>query len=153
MIKKLLLKILLIIMVVFSVSCANKNINNNIEEEKDETEMELRLKIDDVNVDVLWEDNESVLELKNISKNGLSLKLNEYGGFEQTGLIGKTIVSNDEQMDVSCGDIVLYNSRQICLYYDDNSWSFTKLGKINLAKERIIELLDKNSVNIYLYIG
>ena len=101
-------------------------------------------------VPVTWEDNASVRALNELAKNGLVLALHEYGGFEQTGLIGQTIVSNDVQMDVDAGDIVLYNSRQICLYYNRNSWSFTRLGKMNLAKEEIIVLLQKDSVTIEL---
>lgn len=44
----------------------------------------------------------------------------------------KTIT--EEKDETANGDIVLYNSNQICLYYDNNSWSFTKLGQINLSK-------------------
>ena len=44
-------------------------------------------------------------------------------------------------MNVGPGDIVLYNSNQICLYYGNNSWSFTKLGRINLSENKIKELL------------
>lgn len=44
-------------------------------------------------------------------------------------------------MNVGPGDIVLYNSNQICLYYDNNSYLFTKLGHINLRKSELRELL------------
>ena len=75
----------------------------------------LKLKIGDLNVDVFWSDNESVRDLKRIAKDGLSIALHKYGDFEQTGLLGTNIISNNEQMSVHCGDIVLYNSNQICV--------------------------------------
>ena len=111
----------------------------------------LELKIDNIVVEVFWLDNDSVKALKELAKDGLTLELHEYGGFEQTGLIGSTITSNDSWIDVDYGDIVLYQSKQICLYYDKNSYSFTKLGHINLSKSEVRELLaDKDNVTITL---
>ena len=88
-------------------------------EEVDETaNMTLTLKISDTLVDVFWLDNESVKDLKKHAKEGLTIELHQYGNFEQTGLLGFNLVSNDTQMSVGPGDIVLYNSNQICLYYN-----------------------------------
>lgn len=50
---------------------------------EDETaNMELTLKIDDIEVDVIWADNDSVRALKNLAKDGLTINMNKYGGFE-----------------------------------------------------------------------
>lgn len=119
-------------------------------EEEDETaNMTLTLKIGNNSVDVFWLDNESVKDLKKHVKEGLTIELHKYGNFEQTGLLGFTLVSNDTQMSVGPGDIVLYNSNQICLYYDNNNWSFTKLGHINLSKTELRELLaEEDTVTI-----
>ena len=79
------------------------------------------------------------------------MELHPYGNFEQTGLLGINLVSNDTQMSVGPRDIVLYNSNQIWLYYDNNSWSFTKLGHINLSKSELRELLaEEDAVTITL---
>lgn len=119
-------------------------------EEVDETaNMTLILKIGNTLVDVFWLDNESVKDLKKHAKEGLTIELHQYGNFEQTGLLGFNLVSNDAQMSVGPGDIVLYNSNQICLYYDNNSWPFTKLGHINLSKSELRELLaEEDTVTI-----
>ena len=54
-------------------------------------------------------------------------------------------------MDVCPGDIVLYNSNQICLYYSTNSLTATKLGHINLGRSKIVELLgEEEAVTITL---
>ena len=109
----------------------------------------IELKIGNMVVDVNWLDNDSVKALKKLAKDGLTIELHQYGDFEQTGLLGFTLVSNDTEMNVGPGDIVLYNSNQICLYYDNNNWSFTKLGHINLSKTELRELLaEEDTVTI-----
>lgn len=72
--------------------------------------------------------------------------MSEYGGFEQTGLIGKTLPSADIRIDVVPGDIVLYNSNQISILYNNSSWSYIKLGHINLSKSELKDLLDIHAV-------
>ena len=52
--------------------------------------MKLTLKINDIEVDVIWTDNDSVRALKNLAKDGLTINMNKYGGFEQVGSIGST---------------------------------------------------------------
>lgn len=76
----------------------------------------------------------------------------ECGGFEQTGSIGKTIPSNDKRIDVVPGDIVLYNSNQISIFYNNSSWSYTKLGHINLNKIELEKLLKISSVIVNIVI-
>ena len=51
-------------------------------------------------------------------------------------------------MDVCPGDIVLYNSNQICLYYSTNSLTAIKLEHINLVRSDIVELLDEEDAVI-----
>lgn len=68
--------------------------------------------------------------VKKLEENKLVLELTEYGGFEITGPLGFTLPSEDKQISVEAGDIVLYNSNQISVFYDSNSWSYTYLGKI-----------------------
>jgi hypothetical protein len=48
------------------------------------------------------------------------------------------------------GDIVLYSSNQIVLFYDSNTWSYTKLGHINLSKSELTDLLGDEDVVITL---
>lgn len=128
---------------------SDNNPTTTTEEEDETANMTLTLKIGNTLVDVFWLDNESVKDLKKHAKEGLTIELHQYGDFEQTGLLGFTLVSNDTNMNVGPGDIVLYNSNQICLYYDNNSWSFTKLGHINLSKSELRELLaEEDTVTI-----
>ena len=110
----------------------------------------LKLFIDDIEVIVEWEDNDSVKEIKELVKSKeLIINAHQYGNFEQVGEIGKNIVSKNEQMTTEPGDIVLYNSSNIVIFFGNNSWSYTKLGRIkekNLSELKA--LLDKNNVVI-----
>ena len=125
-----------------------KTINdvNDINENNDN----LKLFIDNIEVKVEWEDNDSVKEIKEIAKDeGLIINTHQYGGFEQVGEIGQSIVSNNVQMTTEPGDIVLYNGNNIVVFFGNNSWSYTKLGKIkNKSLSELKELLDKNNVVI-----
>ena len=117
--------------------------------EKDNMKI-LELKIGDTIVAVTWEDNASVNALKELAKDGLTISMHEYGGFEQTGMLGSTITSNDSRIDVFPGDIVLYNSNQISIFYNNSSWSYTKLGHINMSKSELTDLLAADAVVVTL---
>ena len=112
--------------------------------------MTLLFKIDGEEVPITWEKNESVASLTKLAKDGLTLHLSRYGGFEQTGPIGHTLPSFDTYISVIPGDVVLYNSNQISLFYNSNQWQYTKLGHINLDKKDLTNRLDKNSVTILI---
>ncbi len=125
--------------------------DDNSTTKKDETEtMKLTLKIDDMEVDVIWSDNDSVRALKNLAKDGLTINMSKYGGFEQVGSIGSTLPSSDTRITTNPGDIVLYSSNQIVIFYDSNTWSYTKLGHINLSKSELTDLLGDEDVVISL---
>ena len=91
----------------------------------------LKMKIGDTAVAVDWENNESVEALKALCKNEpLVIQMSMYGGFEQVGSIGARLPSDDEETVTSAGDIVLYSSSQIVVFYGSNSWAYTRLGHI-----------------------
>jgi hypothetical protein len=114
------------------------------------TEKTMTLAIGDKKVPVTWEENDSVKALMELANNGLSIRMSMYGGFEQVGSIGQDITKNDIQMTTSSGDIVLYSGNQIVIFYGSNSWSYTKLGHVDLSKEEMTELLSKGDVTITL---
>ena len=111
-----------------------------------EVKKEMKLLIDEKEISVNWENNESVKALKQITP--LEIKMNKYGGFEQVGPIGKTIASNDVNYTSNPGDIVLYSSNQIVIFYGSNTWQYTKLGHLDLEQNEIKSLLDKPNVTL-----
>ena len=91
----------------------------------------LQMKIGGTAVRVNWENNRSVEALKALCENGpLVIQMSMYGGFEQVGPIGSRLPSDDVQTTTSAGDIVLYSSNQIVVFYGSNSWAYTRLGHI-----------------------
>ena len=124
--------------------------DNQTTKEDETTNMELTLKINDIEVDVIWTDNDSVRALKNLAKDGLTINMSKYGGFEQVGSIGSTLPSSDTRITTNPGDIVLYSSNQIVIFYDSNTWSYTKIGHINLSKSELIDLLGDEDVVVTL---
>ena len=113
---------------------------------------ELVFMIDSIEVNVTWEDNESVNALKALANTGISINMSKYGGFEQVGPLGKRLPSNDIEITTSPGDIVLYSSNQIVVFYGSNTWRYTKLGHINLSKSELTNLLGKNDVVVAISI-
>lgn len=124
--------------------------DNQTTKEDESANMILILKINDIEVDVIWADNDSVKALKNLAKDGLTINMSKYGGFEQVGSIGSTLPSADTRITTNPGDIVLYSSNQIVIFYDSNTWSYTKLGHINLSKSELTDLLGDEDVVITL---
>ena len=122
--------------------------NSNSSSTSTKKEENMKLSIDNQELDVAWEDNDSVKALKGILP--LTINMHEYGGFEQTGSIGQSIVRNDSQIDVVPGDIVLYSGNAISVFYSTSSWSYTRLGHINLNKNELNALLNKESVTFVL---
>ena len=92
----------------------------------------LKMMIGDTEVSVDWENNESAEALKDLcAEEPLVIQMSMYGGFEQVGSIGTRLPSDDEQTNTSAGDIVLYSSNQIVVFYGSNSWAYTRLGHIS----------------------
>lgn len=115
-----------------------------------ETAKSMTLKIGEREVQVSWEDNDSVEDLKKLAASGLTIKMSMYGGFEQVGPIGQSIARDDEQTTTAPGDIVLYSGDQIVVFYGSNSWAYTRLGKINMSEDELTELLGNGDVTITL---
>ena len=127
------------------ISCTPNSNSSSTSTKKEEN---MKLSIDNQELDVDWEDNDSVKALKGILP--LTINMHEYGGFEQTGSIGQSIVRNDSQIDVVPGDIVLYSGNAISVFYSTSYWSYTRLGHINLNKNELNALLNKEFVTFVL---
>ena len=122
--------------------------NSNSSSTSAKKEENMKLSIDNQELDVAWEDNDSVKALRGISP--LTIDMHEYGGFEQVGSIGRQITSDDKNMTTLPGDIVLYSSNQIVIFYGSNTWEYTKLGHIDLSDNELNALLNKESVSLII---
>lgn len=60
----------------------------------------------------------------------ITYEAHDYGGFEKVGALGRSLPANDTQITTQAGDVILYSGDQIVLFYGSNSWSYTRLGKM-----------------------
>ncbi len=81
---------------------------------------------------VTLEDNAAAAELiQMMQENPVTIDMRDYSGFEKVGSLGRNLTTSNEQMTTATGDIVLYNGNQIVIFYGSNSWSYTRLGKVD----------------------
>ena len=129
----------------------NEISNNTITENKsDESMNTVYIKINNNVLNIELEDNSATIELKERLKNGdIVVNAHEYGGFEKVGDLGFSLTREDTNITTSAGDIVLYQGNQISIFYNSNSWSYTKLGKIlNVSSSELKNILGNGDVTI-----
>ena len=112
----------------------------------------LKLTVEETELNVLWENNESVAALKVLAADGpLIIQMSPYGGFEQVGSIGQSLPRDDTQITAEAGDIMLYSGDQIVLFHGSNRWAYTRLGKIlDLDQAALTALLGNGAVTIMI---
>lgn len=130
--------------------CTSSGVSSSKEESKKSGSVEttMKLSIDGKELKVAWESNDSVKAIKEALP--ITINMNEFGGFEQTGPLGFSVTRSDTQMDVVPGDIVLYGGNAISVFYNESAWTYTRLGHIDLSQEELIALLKKPSVTFTL---
>lgn len=98
------------------------------------------------------EDNSSAAALKElIAQQDLVIDMSDYANMEKVGAIGKDLPRNDMQTTTEAGDLILYLGNSFVIYYDTNSWDFTRLGKIDdITAEELKEILGTGDVTVTL---
>ena len=119
----------------------------NKEPEQEET---MVITINGETIPVEWDDNETVVALKElVSEEPISIQMSMYGGFEQVGNLGTSLPRNDKQITTEAGDIVLYSGNQIVMFYGSHSWSYTRIGKVTgMTKSELEDLLGNGDVMV-----
>lgn len=81
--------------------------------------------------------------VKSLLQGPLSVTMDDYGDMEKVGALGFTLPRNDMQTATSAGDMILYQGRFLVLYYDRNSWNFTRMGKVDgiTSRQEMLDLL------------
>ncbi len=125
---------------------------NEIGKETSEMINKIKLEVNGKELTVNLEDNSSSKALvEKLKENDIVIKAHDYGNFEKVGSLDFSLPTNDTKITTEPGDLILYQGNQITLYYDTNTWSFTKLGKVeDLSKEDLKKLLGTSDVTITL---
>ena len=84
-----------------------------------------------------------------LAKGPVTVEMHDYGNFEKVGPLGQSLPTNNQQITTEAGDIILYQGNQITIYYDRNSWNFTRLGKINgVTSQQLRDILGSGDVSV-----
>lgn len=97
-------------------------------------------------------DNEATRELiKLLEKGAITIDMNDYGGFEKVGALPESLPSSNTQITTVPGDIMLYQGNNIVIFYGSNSWSYTRIGKIDGATvSNLKQFLGSGSLSLTL---
>ena len=95
-------------------------------------------------------DNSSAAAFVTLLQTGdRTVEMHDYGNFEKVGEIGTSLPRNDKQITTEPGDVILYLGTEITIYYDVNSWNFTRLGKVqNVTTSELRDILRAGAGNI-----
>ena len=99
---------------------------------EEETEMKMNVEVGGESFTATLENNSAAAALAEMLRSEpLTIEMSDYAGFEKVGSLGTRLPASNTQTTTSAGDIVLYNGSQIVIFYGSNSWSYTRLGRID----------------------
>ena len=91
-----------------------------------------------------------------LAQGPVDIRMEDYGDMEKVGSFGFSLPRNDASTTTSPGDMVLYQGNSLVIFYGSNSWSYTRLGRLDDAstRERVLELLGGvGTVTVTLSLG
>ena len=124
---------------------------NNPKETQEENEKKMiYARVGEQVLEILPADNSSAEAFIDLLTEGdVTVDMHDYGNFEKVGPLGAELVRNDEDITTEPGDVILYQGNQITIYYDTNTWDFTRLGKVQgLSQAELNEVLGEGDVSV-----
>ena len=102
------------------------------EAEQEQEQMKITIQTGSASFTATLEDNEAARELYGmLQSQPMTLRLRDYGGFEKVGDLPSALPASDSRTTTREGDIVLYQSDQIVMFYGSNTWAYTRLGRVD----------------------
>ena len=131
-----------------------QNIIQNVEQQTN-TEIPMDKLLITINGKTLtadFADNSSAKALADaLAKSSITYQADDYGNFEKVGDLGQSFPKNDENITTEPGDIILYQGHNLCIYYAQNTWSFTRIAKIKgISKDELKEFLGEGEITVTL---
>ena len=95
-------------------------------------------------------DNAATSELQALlEKAPITIQMSDYGGFEKVGTLPQSFTTSNSQITTEPGDIMLYQGNNMVIFYGNNSWSYTRLGKIDGATaDSLRQFLGSGSISL-----
>lgn len=148
--------LLLIAITIFNV-LYNENGKNKSEykyEENSDMISNIIIKVNNSELEIKLENNESShFLLEKLKQGDIVVNASEYGNFEKVGDLGFDVPRNDKNIKTKAGDLMLYQGNKITLFYNSNSWSYTKIGEvIDKNQEDLQNILGSGDVTLILSI-
>ena len=139
--KRLVLHIDIMFMALTAMACQSNEVEAT---PSDKSAITMNITINEKTVSCQLVDNSSTRALlAQLEKGDITYEADDYGNFEKVGNIGISLPQNNESITTTAGDVILYQGNNVCLYYGTNSWTFTRLGKIEgLSKDEIKTFLN-----------
>jgi len=130
---------------------ARETENKENEQNEDEIKM-INIKIGDNVFAAALEKNSSTDALLKLLKDGpITINMRDYGNMEKVGMFPQNLPTNDQHITTEPGDLILYQGNAFVIYYAPNTWSFTKLGKINdVTANELKRVLGDGNVDVVL---
>ena len=150
--KRLYLISILLLAALSATAQAQQNVSNNQTKAKMESNT-IKLTIEgDKTFTATLVDNTSTQALKEqLAKGDITVEMEDYANMEKVGSLGIRLPRNDRQTTTGPGDLILYQGHNLVIYYDTNSWNFTRLGKIdNTSQAELKAALGKGDVKVTL---
>lgn len=92
---------------------------------------QIKLTVSGKSLPVKIEDNEATKALvASLREASITYEADDYGGFEKVGSLGRSLPTSNSQITTQAGDVILYNGNQLVLFYGSNSWSYTRIGRM-----------------------
>lgn len=114
-----------------SLKTESQQIKIQGEDKEESEEIIMKVQIKDQIFTAELEKNPGAAAFAGLLEEGpVTIQMNDYAGFEKVGSLGKSLPTQNRQTTTQPGDIVLYNGDQIVIFYGSNSWSYTRLARV-----------------------
>ena len=128
--KAIIIRLLVMTLALLVMSCGGDEAQAQTIKEENMTE-KLYITIGNQTLPVtLVKNNATEALMAALAANPITYEADDYGGFEKVGALGMSLPTNNQQLTTQAGDVILYSGNQIVLFYGSNSWSYTRLGRI-----------------------
>ena len=132
------MKQILLLMAAMLLTCCSKDSETTAQNVGNMEKMYIT--IDGKSLPVSLVDNAATQTLVAALQEGdITYEAHDYGGSEKVGALGRSLPTNDTQTTTQAGDVILYSGNQIVLFYGSNSWSYTRLGRIQYSSQSELE--------------
>ena len=121
-----------------------EQLNIHTENNDDMENNTIRLTVNGASFTATLIENPSTNALKErLAQGSINIRMNDYGNMEKVGSLGFSLPRNDSQTTTGPGDLVLYQGNSLVIFYGSNSWSYTRLGKVDgvSTREEMLDLL------------